>query len=568
MAWLTRAVPIASNGFMAATRRNPAAARTMPSRGTAISPSASTVIRTLSVSSGTRLNSSRYNSAPERIARNSGPSVNAAGTYPPASTCAGSYCPINRAGVSSALPSANTTARPAWRAMSRSSVDLPVPGGPSMTTCRPVSSATGRTSRSRRSPTMGGARPGEPGGPPGSAAVIQDHAADVLPIEQVLVSLVDLVEGIRRGDQLVQLEVAGLVELHHPRDVVERVAGTEEAPLDALLEQGQDRAGQLDRVLRRVGQPGHHHGATLANRVERVRDDLGGHDPHRDDRLVRAHAAGQLGDQFLRLLGGLAAVRGAELLGCLALVGQRVDRHHVPCPGQRGPLHGVDADAADAVDGDGVARLGRRGVHRRAESRRYPAADEDDLVQRQVRVHLDRGVLGDDPALGERTQHAHAAEVLTAGVEPVGAVGQAPVQEADAQVAQVRLAGRAPPAVAADRQERADDVITGLQPGDALPDFLDDPGALVPADDRKARREIPLSQMLVRVTQAGRRVPDEHLTGLGGIEFQLGDLKVLAHSAQDGGLGLHASLLIVQTGGDLGCHLRTRCAPGTTLVIA
>ena len=59
MAWLTRAVPIASNGFMAATSRNPAAARTGPSRGTAISPSVSTVIRTLRVSSGTRLNSSR-----------------------------------------------------------------------------------------------------------------------------------------------------------------------------------------------------------------------------------------------------------------------------------------------------------------------------------------------------------------------------------------------------------------------------------------------------------------------------------------------------------------------------
>src|SRR5215831_15105732 len=413
MAWLTRAVPIASNGFMAATRRNPASAHTMPSRGTAISPSASTVIRTLSVSSGTRLNSSRYNSAPDRIARSSGPSVKAAGTYPPASTWAGSYCPINRAGVSSALPSANTTAWPACRAMSRSSVDLPVPGGPSITTCRPVSSATVSTSRSRRSPTMGGgARPGDPDGPPGSGAVMQDHAADVLPVEQVLVSLVDLVEGVRRGDQLVQLEVTGLVKLDHPRDVVERVAGTEQAPLDALLEQGEDRAGQLDRGLRRVCQPGHHHGAALADRVEGLRDDVGGHDPHGDDRLVRAHAPGQLGDQFLRLLGGLAAVRGAELLGRLALVGQRVDRHHVPCPGQRGALDGVDADAADAVDGDGVARLGRRRVHRRAESRRHSAADEHDLVQRQVRIHLDGGVLGDDRVLRERAKHAHTAEVL------------------------------------------------------------------------------------------------------------------------------------------------------------
>ena len=83
--------------------------------------------------------------------------------------------------------------------------------------------------------------------------------------------------------------------------------------------------------------------------------------------------------------------------------------------------------------------------------------------------------------------------------------------------------------------------ITAPQPGNALPHLLDDPGTLVPPDDREARREIPLTQMLVRAAQAGRRVPDEHLTGLGGIELQLGDLKVLAHSTQDSGFGLHGS---------------------------
>src|SRR6516225_11221765 len=101
---------------------------------------------------------------------------------------------INLAGVSSALPSASTTDWPAC-------------------------------------PAMGGARPSDGG--PGSGAVIEDHAADVLAVEQVLVSLVDLIEGVRRGDQLVQLQVTGPVELYHPRDIVERVAGTEQAPLDA-----------------------------------------------------------------------------------------------------------------------------------------------------------------------------------------------------------------------------------------------------------------------------------------------------------------------------------------------
>jgi hypothetical protein len=59
MACDTRAVPTASNGFMAAISRKSSPARTVPSRGTAISPSVSTVISTLRVSSGTRLSSSR-----------------------------------------------------------------------------------------------------------------------------------------------------------------------------------------------------------------------------------------------------------------------------------------------------------------------------------------------------------------------------------------------------------------------------------------------------------------------------------------------------------------------------
>ena len=50
--------PTASNGFIAATSRNPGSARTRPSRGTSARPRDITVIRTLSVSSGTRLISS------------------------------------------------------------------------------------------------------------------------------------------------------------------------------------------------------------------------------------------------------------------------------------------------------------------------------------------------------------------------------------------------------------------------------------------------------------------------------------------------------------------------------
>src|SRR4028118_914638 len=50
----TRAVPMASKGFIAAISRNPAAARTWPRRGTALSPPASTALRPGRASPGCR----------------------------------------------------------------------------------------------------------------------------------------------------------------------------------------------------------------------------------------------------------------------------------------------------------------------------------------------------------------------------------------------------------------------------------------------------------------------------------------------------------------------------------
>src|ERR1700709_1510570 len=244
-------------------------------------------------------------------------------------TADGSYWPPSRAGVSSALPSTKTTSCPASAAIERSSVDLPVPGGPSRTTCRLVRSATARPSRSRRSPMTGvgvpavagavlprvtvafrsasssvcpalrrGPRPAGRGPVPRAGSghrrgVVADDAADVLAVLEVLVALVDLVEGVRAGDQLVELEVAGLVERDHQRDVVERVAGSEQAALHRLLEQRQLRAVQLDVHLGRVGQAGDDDGAALADGAHRVADHLRVDDADGDDRLVRADPAGE-----------------------------------------------------------------------------------------------------------------------------------------------------------------------------------------------------------------------------------------------------------------------------------
>jgi len=90
------------------------------------------------------------------------------------------------------------------------------------------------------------------------------------------------------------------------------------------------------------------------------------------------------------------------------------------------------------------------------------------------------------------------------------------------------------------RQERADHVVAGLQPGHPGPDLLDDARALMAADDRVTDGNVAGLQMLVRVAQAGRHPAHQHLAGLGGIKVHLGDLKVIAQLAENRCLGLHA----------------------------
>ena len=202
-----REVPTASNGFIAATSRKPAAAGTPPSRGTWSSPSDMTVSSTLSVSSGTRLSSSTYNSAPPRRGR--------AGRRrrPPAGSRRTRHAPGRRTRpavqVSSALPSTSRTRR-AGCATSRSRVDLPVPGGPSSRTWAPARAPRAELHLALAAHDV--SSHGQELGSLVSSVLVDDDAAHVLAGEQVVVALVDLVQGVRPGDDLVELEVAGLVQ--------------------------------------------------------------------------------------------------------------------------------------------------------------------------------------------------------------------------------------------------------------------------------------------------------------------------------------------------------------------
>ena len=107
-------------------------------------------------------------------------------------------------------------------------------------------------------------------------------------------------------------------------------------------------------------------------------------------------------------------------------------------------------------------------------------------------------------------------------------VGQVVLHQQRAEIAQVAQAAGAEAAVPADGQERADHVVTGLEPAAARADLLDDPGSLVPADQRIADRDVAGTQVIIGMAQACRDEPDEHLPGLGRVKVKFGDLPLLA----------------------------------------
>src|SRR5215216_6283681 len=65
------------------------------------------------------------------------------------------------------------------------------------------------------------------------------------------------------------------------------------------------------------------------------------------------------------------------------------------------------------------------------------------------------------------------------------------------------------------------------------------------ADDREARHDVTVAQVLVGVAQAGSHPADQHLPLLGLVEVQLGDLPIATGIPQHGCPGLHELLLRV-----------------------
>src|SRR5258708_34122829 len=59
------------------------------------------------------------------------------------------------------------------------------------------------------------------------SVLLNDHAADVLAVFEILAGLVDFLQPVPARDQLVQLQVARAVQAHQHRAAVQRDAGAE-----------------------------------------------------------------------------------------------------------------------------------------------------------------------------------------------------------------------------------------------------------------------------------------------------------------------------------------------------
>src|SRR3974390_60328 len=80
-------------------------------------------------------------------------------------------------------------------------------------------------------------------------SVLQD-APDADPVAHVLVALVDVLQVVAPGDELVELELAGLVQVQQVRDVAARVGIAEDGPDQLLALHGQVQQVKLHALPR------------------------------------------------------------------------------------------------------------------------------------------------------------------------------------------------------------------------------------------------------------------------------------------------------------------------------
>ena len=131
---------------------------------------------------------------------------------------------------------------------------------------------------------------------------MNDYPSNVLAVTQILVTAVDVLKGVFRRHEFVELELTCVVEPQQPDDVVLRIRGAEQSAPDRLFAKGEHGAGDVDGRLRGVSETHDDDRTALADDVERLGNHSFVHGADRNDRLVGALAPRQfrLGPKTIR----------------------------------------------------------------------------------------------------------------------------------------------------------------------------------------------------------------------------------------------------------------------------
>src|SRR6267142_2404151 len=351
---------------------------------------------------------------------------------------------------------------------------------------------------------------------------------------------VDVVEPSAARDHLVEQEPALAIELQVARNVgAESVAAHARGLHLALRADRHPR--ELDLRVRRQDADDRG-GAADREALDRLAHERGV--PDRLEGVVDPGAAREGADRLDRIvLRAVDDVRGAHTLGHLELAVEDVDADDLAGAADPGTLDDRQPYAAAAEDRDGLAGLEPGGPERRAHAGEHAAPDEGRPVERQVGIDLHDRVLVEQHVLGVARDADELAD-RSALLRQARRAGFGPRDEAGD--AEVGMPAQALLATAAEAGETGHHVIPGAHGRHVGSDGLHHARALMAQDDRAVQRKPAeaVHDVQIAVADAGRGGANQDLAAPGLVDFDGFDRQRLLDFAKNGGLHLHAGILL------------------------
>jgi hypothetical protein len=365
-----------------------------------------------------------------------------------------------------------------------------------------------------------------------------DDSTDAVALLHCVESVVDLAESLAVGDEFVNLEVTLLVvgnevvQLRTALDTTESASSPHSASnklewsCGNLLASGgnTDDDGLTPTLV--AGLEGSAHDTNIASAVKGVVATTVGH----LDKLVL--------DGLVSEFGGVHEVSSTELFTPLLLGRVDVNNDNLASLASSGTLDNRKTDTASTEDGNIVAGLDVGGDGSSTVTGGDTAAEKAGSVHRSIVLDGNDGDIGDDGVLGEGGSAHEVKQILALALESRGAIGHQTLTLGGSDLtAKVGLSGLAELALLTFGGVESDDVVTGLDVGDALANGLDDTGTLVSKDNGESTLGI-LAGECVGICVANTSVVDlnSDLVGLGRSNLDVLNGERLAGLPGDGGL--------------------------------